>query len=341
MEGVLGQYELAPWTVVRDLGGGNSLNLLLRTTGGPKVLKGYRWSMASIEYEHSILALLTRLGFPAPALNANVSGETCTLFAGRNYSVYDYHRGYNLRQYVIPPRQRRRMVRLAGSTLGHFHQAVEGLCPEGHKVIGMDRSEDRLFRGAAWQSAVVDKFLEEDRAEGRVDELFGFICRISDRLRSHIETADQYFTPHDADLPRSVIHGDYAPHNLVFKTSREVCLLDLGDANYNLRALDLARGLATFTRGRERSPKPDLVEAFLAGYREYVIPYESELASVSGLLQWRFLRDIVWRLHTLSGGHAGAHGVQESAERRVAPFDALWESIQWLQDTTAYRFGVR
>jgi Ser/Thr protein kinase RdoA (MazF antagonist) len=321
---VLAKYDVGKWKRGRSLGGGNSVNLLLKTSGGLRVFKRYLWSLDSTEQEHSIVAELTQQRFPTPSLVTNLEGKTYTVDGDRHYGLYEYFAGYSIDYFLLSERKKRRMVALAGSALGRFHHLLTDFAPGGNKVNGFKPERDRLWRDAAWHVDIVDQYLAAPLHGQEHEELYTFVSEISARVKELLYETGRYFAEDRVDLPVTLIHGDFAPHNVFYKGARDICVLDLGDACVNLRALDLARSLTSFARLSRYDMEPCLVDSFLTGYREHVKPYRSELTAVAGLLQWRYLCSIVWRLRAILKGGA-------SVPTRLLPNRQTWAAVQWLE----------
>jgi Ser/Thr protein kinase RdoA (MazF antagonist) len=102
-----------------------------------------------------------------------------------------------------------------------------------------------------------------------------------------------------------VIHGDFAPHNLLFYGKQLISILDFGDACLNLKAIDVARGLTTLSQkisaytGRFHID-PSLAKEFLQTYQDQQpgrLLSAEEIKSVPDLIRWRLIQPFIWRLN--------------------------------------------
>jgi Ser/Thr protein kinase RdoA (MazF antagonist) len=85
---------------VRNLAAGRrNTNVVVETTTGKKMLKGYRpqWSAETVTYTHSILDALAAADFPAPRLNRTVEGESFVHYEGIHYALFDFERARTIR----------------------------------------------------------------------------------------------------------------------------------------------------------------------------------------------------------------------------------------------------
>ena len=142
-----------------------------------------------------------------------------------------------------------------GRTLGHLHEALDGFTPAGRNVYGFQvDSEGRgveldwyleKFRNAL--KAIESTPLDQDYpTSSRVRERAGWI---QDRLQEINELLES------SSLARGVIHGDYGPHNLLFRPGRPVVALD-----FELARRDWAAGrcdLCLSNRTRPANPVYD------------------------------------------------------------------------------------
>ena len=100
-----------------------------------------------------------------------------------------------------------------------------------------------------------------------------------------------------SDLSRAVIHGDYAPWNILMQPDSSLFVLDFNAARLDLCIYDLM--LATFWFAW-RGDHLDLETAteLQAGYRNIIQPNEAEIALAPNVFCWLMGRSIVERLRT-------------------------------------------
>jgi Ser/Thr protein kinase RdoA (MazF antagonist) len=323
VEAVLAHYDLGPWQMCQTLAGGNSDNVLLQTGEGKKVLKRYYWSLPSTEQEHSILGHLAETDFPAPRLTPNQDGLTYTQVGDKHYALYDFIDGYCSTNYFLLPGTRRRLVAQAGATLARFHHFMAGFVPEGRKLNGYKPDGVELWRDVAWHLDVLAQYVENTSAKKSLDRKDTFVLSIADQLGTDLSEVGRHYEPTAPQLPRMVIHGDYSPKNLLFNRERVAAVLDLGDACVNLRALDVAWGLTTFSYTNNRNELDiRLARTFLQAYQVHQPLEKQEIEAIPDLIRWRHLRNIVWKLR-------GTRPDQQSPDAWVSFIRDRWEDAGW------------
>ncbi len=326
VDAVCRQYDWQHWRVVAILGGSNSTNLLLETDRGKQVLKRYHWSLPSTQQEHSILHHLEAVNFPTPRLRLNRTGESCTMVGEEHYAIYEYLEGYELHHYLMLQRSKMRAVSHAGETLARFHLAMDGFVPDGRKFNGYHPESARLWRGQEWHLDILNRFRDATTPGSDSPQLTRFLRSIAADLSTLLHSAGDLFDPVDPALPRVVIHGDYAPHNVLYENARVKSVLDLGDACVNLRALDLARGVATFARAGTDEINLPIARAFIDAYQQLHTIHDKEIEMLNSLLQWRYAQNILWKLED-------ADPADPSIDRHLDATRRKWQSIRRLQET--------
>lgn len=121
-----------------------------------------------------------------------------------------------------------------------------------------------------------------------------------------VERLEAYGTGPDR---HGLVHADLRLGNTLFD-GEDVCVIDFDDAGYSWLLWDLATGL-TFTEHHENLP--ELVAAWLEGYRE-VAPLSDEVVAIAPTLI------MLRRLHVLAW--LGSHGYSELAQREGPVYTA-------------------
>lgn len=107
------------------------------------------------------------------------------------------------------------------------------------------------------------------------------------------------------DLPRTVIHADLFPDNVLLLGDRVTGLIDFYFACTDLTAYDLAVTHAAWCFGRDGAFRPGIAEEMLAGYGERRPLSEAELAALPILARGACMRFLATRaydwLHTPAG----------------------------------------
>lgn len=217
---VLREYDLAPIGGARDLRlGRRSLNAVVRTRSGRKVVKCYRpqWKPETVECGHSILRRLEEIGFPAVRLEPTSTGATWTTDGSRVWAVFDFLTGTNYSLCYLRRSDRMRLTDIAGATLAHFHLALEGFVPGGDHHHGFATADGPRKRDVSWNERKVAelKARSVELSDANSLALTAELARSSTRVLDEIGCLEEELEA--APLPRCVIHGDYGMHNLVFQ----------------------------------------------------------------------------------------------------------------------------
>jgi Ser/Thr protein kinase RdoA (MazF antagonist) len=285
-DAILASYGLRVTKRVRNLPvGRRNRSVVVHTRAGPKVLKRYRdqWEVPTIVHEHSILRHLASTGFPAVRVEAARSGATLIDREDGRFALFAFEDGVNLAGFLLPLERRFRLWELAGRLLAEFHHAVEGFVPEGAHHLGYVGPIGERSRDLAWHLGSLQELSRDPvstiggEPEANIGWLRGNAERIGDRILALHETLGE------AQLSRSVIHGDYGLHNILFRRAGSPILLDFELARFDWRLIDI---VTVLSRVEAR-----LAAAFLHGYEEVAGPPGDE---------WRFLSD-VWQFYRLSG----------------------------------------
>lgn len=328
IEAVLAHHDLGHWQVCHTFAGGSSDNVSLRTSKGKKLLKRYFLPLPSTMYEHSILGRLADADFPTPRLDVNNEGLTYTELGDRHYAVYDFVDGYCYANYFMPIKSRRPLVAQAGDTLARFHQLIEGFVPEGSKFNGFMFNEHRLWRDVPWHLDVLEQYAKETAKKRSLDNRDKFLLNIIDEVRDDLIEVGRYYERPDPQLPKRIIHGDYSPMNILFNQSKIAAVLDFGDADLNLRALDLARGLTSFAPANDRRGVDErLARVFLLAYQAREPLSKKEVEAIPDLIRWRYLQNIIWPLTDFN-----PYRGEPKPSVRVTVVRDRWEGARWMKD---------
>ena len=316
---VLDAWDLRPLGPVRRVGGpGRSMNWLIQTNAGLKILKRYKpiidrdWVL----HEHSILQVLAAADFPAPRLVS--AGETTLVERdGGIFALFEVYEGYfHSHNNIFLPGMAQQFISAAGKTLATLHLALRGFNPQGRNPNGFMTISggrwhelgwyfSRLERCAAFLPTISMPALSTsygNQASGRHVISAGW-------LRQRLGKLDD--TLKHAPLPRVIAHGDYGPYNLLFRQGSPVVVLDFELARLDWRLTDFSSGLFFFTHGRTGFHWKKM-HWFLDAYRS-TVPVSAEEIQYLPLV-WQFLtmrRFIVFAERALEG-NPGA--MQEARE---------------------------
>lgn len=265
-------------------------NLMLNTLAGKKVLKRYRarLEVPTIVYSHSILERLAELNIPGPRLSATPAGQTFVSLESGNYAIFDFIDGKNYSLSFVPPAYRHKLMWFAGQTLGRLHGALAGFMPEGWHHLGFVSYRGDWRRNLAWHSAKVDEMKEKSRYLSNEEEKLhaNWLVLNCNYILDELGQLDE--TLRKPALPRSIIHGDYGLHNIVFNRNGVVTPIDFESSRLEWRLSDLASALSRL-RYRNGVYNFESIRNFLEGYQS---------ANLISADEWRFL-PLVWRFHKL------------------------------------------
>ena len=202
--------------------------------------------------------------------------------------------------------ERARLIFVAGATLAEFHEALGGFEPEGRHHLGFEGQDQRSIE-LSWYVGTLEQLasLPDDSEEAvipgwRVPELV-------QRLSMLAETIDH------SPVEKTVIHGDYGLHNLLFERNGQVTVLDFELARVDWRLVDLVRVLSRQKRYAGR--------AFISGYRE-----TSDMKAD----EFRLLPE-VWELYRLFGAiRSWQMGHDLGDSRRIATAKRRFEEADWI-----------
>jgi Ser/Thr protein kinase RdoA (MazF antagonist) len=228
---IAGNWGIAPRRVVR-LGGNRNVHWIVHAPDGQFVLRCYRRDRepAAVAYEFAVIAYLAAEGWPVAEPVGPVS-----VWNGRTFALFPRLPGRRSRSPELAAGADRR-----GALLGRLHRDLN-LLAIGQRA-GWCRL-DEFIAAEAGQLIGNARARLHDQPELR--EVF---------VRHTVATHDT-LTTCPSDLPRSVIHGDFAPWNLLWRDGRLTGLIDFDDVRLDLRATDLA-----IARRRDR-------EGVVEGYR--------------------------------------------------------------------------
>ncbi len=256
-----------------------------------------------IEAEHRLLSALDGAGLPfrVPVPIPAPGGRTVL---GQS-ALFPYLPGTPLRSGEL--------LEAAGRALGELNTALDAIPAE--------------LAPTDWRGTLG----EIHPAVPDVDDLVAELNRVSGDhpgvawLAANAGPADEVYAQLCATLPAQIVHGDWAPGNVLAEGGRITAVLDFEIAGLDLRINDPVAGAFN------SADDDNQARAFLRGYRERVDLRPDELAAVPDLLRLRALGSVMWRAGRWRRGQSTldhvrrvlAHGVdleaRLKAERRQSP----------------------
>lgn len=251
-------------------------NLIVRTRAGRKVLKLYRndWRADTIAYEHSILQYLAEMNSPAPRLLSTITDETCVNIGGQNYCMFEFIDGVNYSSTFLFRPHRMKLMRTAGHTLAKLHRHLLGFSPKGSHHLGFISHRDGRVRDLQWHIQKVSEFKE--RTQPLDDPNARWLMAHSEKIL--YDMADLTENLNDAYLPRTIIHGDFGLHNIIFQGADCATPMDFELARLEWRLSDL---VSCISKLRNRKGDYDM-----ASVKVLLMAYQGEFPISEEEWQW-------------------------------------------------------
>ena len=288
VQSVLAQYGLNQSAPPRNMPNARrNRNLIVYTDAGRMVLKHYRkdWTTNTIAYEHSILNTLAESNFPAPRLRTSLNNETCINLDGRNYCVFEFVNGLNYSWVYLFRPHRMRLMRTAGRTLAQLHRQLMGFHPTGKHHLGLVSYEGGRLRDVQWHIQKVSELKELSYSLN--DPNAEWLIAQSEKILDDIDSLTQ--TLKEADLPRTIIHGDFGLHNLIFQNADQATAMDFELARLEWRLSDMVSCLSKLRNRKGEYDMGSITELMTAYQGEFPISDD----------EWRWFPQ-VWKYYKLA-----------------------------------------
>jgi Ser/Thr protein kinase RdoA (MazF antagonist) len=280
----------------------DSLNFVVTTQQGKYIVRQHHLLEETVAHEHQVLSYLQQRHFPAPHMCTNKHGRAWVTIDNITYGVYEFIQGSCPADYWWPPSSRRNLFRHAGRTLAEYHATVADLVPSHYKwdAYRPPTGESRPAGSTRWRGA---DFYRQPLAEIRATlQSPSATSPMDDFARSHLDAIERQLDLESvvegrSDLTKLVIHGDYAPWNLLILPQRSLFVLDFNAARLDLKIYDIM--FATFWFAwRHDHLDPDRAMAFQTGYLEAGHLNEAEIMLASDVFCWLMGRSLAERLRT-------------------------------------------
>ena len=310
----LQHYDLVPpvTTFALPAAGTNNTTLGVRTGAGRYVLKRYAvpHGAAGLRYQHDLLTWLQGRGlsFSLPAPVATATGETW-LHDGAGYCALLPLLAGERPDYGNPAH-----MEAVGAALGELHRALRTYSAAPRP--GMSGFGDL---------AATHPYIPHPAALTPADLGWGASRSAADLCawwRAEYRETSRFIRDNYPQLPRQVIHGDFAPSNTLCHRDRISAILDFEFTLREIRVLDVASGLKYGMRIWERDDPWINGVGFSRGYARFVTLTERE---ISALVDVTILRDtvsVIWHY-----GRSLAEGRRPDRER----LEDMRESTAWLK----------
>ena len=269
-------------------GGRGAIRSMRDRSGVLWLVKRYKETLSDsdISTEHAVLWKLAEMGLPAPRLLNGPGGSPAILrMDDGRFALFAFAEGYeHPHERIYVPRDRRRLDHLAGQLLGALHDALRGFEPPARSDNGFSSLAGPHVRPAAW---FVDRLASSAAVSGR-----GSVMSRDERvwLADELVRLDRMLMA--AELPRTVIHGDYGPYNLLVRSGREPLPIDWELARVDWRLTDLATAVPRFS-ARRTGWDSEAAGRFLAGYRASCAIDAAELSLLPAVAEFLAIRRAV------------------------------------------------
>ena len=240
LETLIGEYEVGELVSAKGIAEGvSNSNWLVETTSGRFILTMYehRVDAADLPFFLGLLDHLSAKGSPVPRTIHDRAGAPFRLIDGKAVALIEFLPGVS----IDTPRPAQ--ARAVGEALAGIHLAAADFRELRENTMGL----------AAWRKLLGD-------CGDRLSEIDGGLPDLVARELDFLETN------WPDDLPRSVIHADLFPDNVLMLGNRVSGLIDFYFACTDIMAYDLAVTHAAWSFGADDSFRPAIGEALVAGY---------------------------------------------------------------------------
>lgn len=271
-----------------------SKNFIITTSQRKFVFREQHLTEDDITYEHQVITYLRLQNFPVPAMLSDKNGQPWVMIEGRPYSVYGFMTGYNPGNFLWLPTTRRDIIVECGRMLGKFHQTVVGLAPSAYKWSAYKPGGVKRWQEGEWFRLALKEIQAVLQKPGFDTPLDQFAVR-------HLNTFETIFELENSvegcsKLSKVVIHGDYSPWNVFFRSNQSPIILDFNESRLELKIYDVMLAVFWFA-WRNNSLNQTRSQAFLEGYYQTNSLNTFDIELAGSIFQWVMARSIVERLH--------------------------------------------
>jgi homoserine kinase type II len=270
LEPLIARYSVGALVSAKGIAEGvENSNYLVDTTRGRFILTLYekRVDEADLPFFLALLDHLAVSGNPVPRALRDSAGRQIQRVAGRPACLIEFLPGVSLARPT--PAQ----AFAAGAALGRVHAALRDFRRERPNSLGP----------AGWHALA-------DRCGAQLDQI---ASGLGDRVTRELSWLDVHWP---TDLPRSVIHADLFPDNVLMLGDRVTGLIDFYFSCTEVRAWDLAVMHAAWCFGADgRRFEAALGEGLIAGYDAEHPLLPEERAAFPALARGACLRFLLTR----------------------------------------------
>jgi homoserine kinase type II len=278
---LLARYDIGRLTALKGIAEGvENSNFLVETDRGRFILTLYenRVDPADLPYFHDMLAHLHAMGCRVPRFIEDRDGRWLQDIAGRKGCLIEFLSGVSVSE---PDAM---LAGEVGKSLGDMHKALADFAGKRSNPLGQP----------AWRPLFekCDELATETLQPG-----------LTERIAAECDFLDANWP--DA-LPKSAIHADLFPDNVLILDGRVTGLIDFYFACTDGRAYDLAVTHTAWAFGLDGAYRPDIGEALIAGYLDRIPLGQEERNALPILARGACLRFLLTRLYDWINTPAGA-----------------------------------
>jgi homoserine kinase type II len=256
-------------------------NYLLETTQGKYILTLYekRVDPADLPFFIALLDHLAAHGCLVPPMIADREGEKIQQLCGRSACLITFLSGVSVSHPTIT------QAEAMGQALGDMHSALADFKPERRNILDHD----------GWRA------LAEQCGPAQLDNI---ASGLAEAIAQELDHLDAHW-PHA--LPRSAIHADLFPDNVLMLGDRVTGLIDFYFSCTDIRAYDLAVTHAAWCFSEDGSDfhKP-ISQALISGYESAFTLSDAERQALPLLARGAALRFLLTRAYDWINTPAGA-----------------------------------
>jgi homoserine kinase type II len=240
LAGLIAEYDVGELVSAKGIAEGvSNSNWLIETTAGRYILTMYehRVEASDLPFFLGLLDHLSARGSPVPRTIHDRAGAAYSTIRGKAVALIEFLPGVSIDS-PRPPQ-----ARAVGEALAGIHLAAADFPASRENTMGL----------AAWRKLLGDCGKRLAEIDAGLPDL---VARELDFLEANWPR----------DLPRSVIHADLFPDNVLMLGNRVSGLIDFYFACTDMMAYDLAVTHAAWCFAADGSFRPAIAEALVEGY---------------------------------------------------------------------------
>jgi Ser/Thr protein kinase RdoA (MazF antagonist) len=216
-----------------------------------------------VAFAHELQLHLARRSYAVPGLLGTRGDNNSMLqFNGRVYELFNYIHGTRYERSTA-------QANLAGAALGMMHLHMSDFLPQFEAPQGSFHGVSVEMKMASVPAAILSMEPQGDSAAVKNGAEY--------LARTYKESTRKADALGFRQWPRTILHGDWHPGNLLFRDGRIVAVLDFDSVRMEPHAADVANALLQFAMQTDKPEDPStwpegfdphLIDAILRGYDE-------------------------------------------------------------------------